>query len=77
MAIPEPVAPPTPEAPPKPHWSSALPIRVVRSLPRREKRLIWRRWFKYRRASIPGDNRREKRQNWRALWGLLRTPNRR
>lgn len=53
-----------------------LPIAQVKFLPRRVKRRIWRGWWQHRRADVPGDNRQDKRRNWRALWGLLRVPNR-
>lgn len=53
----------------------ALPIQEVKALPRVNKRRVWLNWWKNRRSEIPGDTRREKRANWRALWQQLRTEN--
>lgn len=50
-------------------------IAVVKSLPRKKKRRIWKNWWKNRRNEIEGDTRLEKRRNWRNLWKQLRLVN--
>jgi len=52
-----------------------LPIEAVKTFPRISKRRIWLGWWKHQRDKIPGATRAEKRQNWRAIWGKLATPN--
>jgi hypothetical protein len=53
-----------------------LPIQQVKALPRKAKRRVWLGWWKHRRQEIPGETRAARRENWRALWGQLRTPRR-
>lgn len=49
-----------------------LPINRIKTLPRKNRRRIWHKWWKNRRAEIPGGTRQEKRKAWRALWGRVR-----
>jgi hypothetical protein len=52
-----------------------LNIKLVKRLPRRAKRNIWRGWWKNQRGEIAGNNRHEQRSNWRGIWDELRAPN--
>ncbi len=57
---------------------TALPIHKTRTLPRKQKRRVWRGWWKHRRPVFWSDryggiNRAAQRRAWRESWGLVRT----
>lgn len=52
-----------------------LDLAMVKKLPRKVKRRIWIKCWKYKRREIGGYFRQEKRNNWRKIWDVLRSPN--
>ena len=54
----------------------ALPIVTVRTLPRKNKRMVWKKWWKHLRHEFQDARgkdtpRRVMRQRWRDTWKLL------
>ena len=49
-------------------------IARIKHLPRKTKRLIWKRWWTHIQDHFDGDTRMQRRQSWHETWSKIASP---